>query len=106
MPNQEHDCVATVKLFDKMKQKMIVACNGKDLELDASLKLNKKGEETKNIQTLIPYIKLAREKKISLPVMQNLKKYQVSPLGDIHEVKQETRLPLSIKKNKGKKANR
>ncbi len=106
LPNQEHDCVATVKLFDKMKQKMIVACNGKDLELDASLKLNKKGEETKNIQTLIPYIKLAREKKISLPVMQNLKKYQVSPLGDIHEVKQETRLPLSIKKNKGKKANR
>lgn len=103
LPDQEQDCVANVKLFDKINQKMIVACKGTDVELDASLKSNKKGEETKNIQTLVPYIKLANEKKIFLSVMQNLKKYQVSPLGDIHEVKQETRLPLSIKKNKGKK---
>lgn len=102
LPNQEQDCVAAVKSFDKMKQKMIVSCNREDVELDATMKLSKKGEETKSIQTAIPYIKLDCEKKINLSVIQNLKKYQVSPLGDIHEVKQETRLPLSIQKNKKK----
>lgn len=106
LPNQDHDCIATVLLFDKMKQKMIVSCNGVNVELDATMKLSKKGEETKNIQTPIPYIKLDREKLINLSVMKNLRKYQVSPLGDIHEVKQETRLPLTIEKKAKKKVNR
>ena len=68
------------------------------------VKLNKKGDETKNIQTEKSYTKMSNEKKICLNVVDSIEKYQVDPLGRIAKVKKETRLPLTmIKKNRHKK---
>ena len=57
--------------------------------IDGVVKVNKKGEATKNIKTSQGYVKLSAEKKISLNVIERLRKYQVDPLGRIVEVKKK-----------------
>lgn len=94
--------VGKIGEYNKDTQQIEVMCGEEKYLIDAVVKLNKKGEETKNIQTGENYIKLANEKKINISVVNCLKKYQVDPLGRIAIVKKETRLPLVLIKKKRK----
>lgn len=98
---EEKEYVGKIGEFDKETQTVSIEELPFEYELTGILKKNKRGEDTKNIQLCQSYIKVANEKKISISVINNLKKYQVDPLGlHITEVKKETRLPLTMIKKK------
>ena len=92
--------IGEIGAFDAENQKIIIEGMGISYAIDGVVKVNKKGEATKNIKTSQGYVKLSAEKKISLNVIERLRKYQVDPLGRIVEVKKETRLPLIMMKKK------
>lgn len=96
-----------VSQFDEKNNKLLLKGENNNYYIDASLKLNKKGEKTKNIQLVNGCIKLANEKKVSITVADKIKKFQIGVLGDIHEIKREKRLPINnIKSNKQKAQER
>lgn len=88
--------------FDSEKQTMQVASleDGKVFPINASAKLNKKGEVQKIYKTDKTYEKLDKGKTISVATFKRIRKYQIDPLGRYVEVKSEIRLPLNIKKGK------
>ena len=92
--------IGEIGAFDAENQKIIIEGMGISYAIDGVVKVNKKGEATKNIKTSQGYVKLSAEKKISLNVIERLPKYQVDTLGRIVEVKKETRLPLTMMKKK------
>ena len=73
-------------------------------EIDATAKINKKGEIQEIYKTPLTYEKLDKEKKINISTFKRLRKYQVDPLGHYVEVKSEKRLPLILKQKKRKKS--
>lgn len=97
----ENGEIGIVKGFDEVSKKMLVLCDNKEIEIDAEIKKNKKGQSSENIKTIQQLTKLSREKKISISVVKNLEKYQVDPLGKCTKVKNEKRAPIfNIKSNK------
>ncbi len=100
-------CVGVVEGFDEKNLQMLVRCADGIVRVGAEIKKNKSGDDTKNIKPLERYIKLSNEKKVSVSVLKNLKKYQVDLLGGLVEIKQEERTPIfNIKSNKQKMAER
>ena len=102
LPTDERYVKCTVTGFNEESKKMqlVALDDGVIFEVDATAKVNKKGEIQKIYKTSRTYEKLDNEKKISISVFKNIKKYQVDPLGRYVEVKSEIRLPLNIKKGK------
>ena len=104
---EEKEIKGVVEGYDEVNKKILLKSEDNDYYLDASLKLNKKGETTKNIQLMDGCIKLANEKKVSINVVTKIQKFQVGVLGDIHEIKKESRLPVNnIKSNKQRMAEK
>lgn len=100
----DQEYIGKIGKFDNEKKQVVINGLKNNFMINALVKLNKKGDETKNIQTEKSYTKMSNEKKICLNVVDSIEKYQVDPLGRIAKVKKETRLPLTmIKKNRHKK---
>ena len=91
---------------DTKKLQVVSVDTGEIFEIDAMVKENKKGELQKKYKTLISYEKLDKEKKVNVSTFKKLQKFQVSPLGDIVEVKSEKLIPLLPKSEKQRKADR
>ena len=100
----DQEYIGKIGKFDYEKKQVVINGLKNNFMINALVKLNKKGDETKNIQTEKSYTKMSNEKKICLNVVDSIEKYQVDPLGRIAKVKKETRLPLTMmKKNRHKK---
>ena len=100
----DQEYIGKIGKFDNEKKQVVINGLKNNFMINALVKLNKKGDETKNIQTEKSYTKMSNEKKICLNVVDSIEKYQVDPLGRIAKVKKETRLPLTMmKKNRHKK---
>ena len=99
--------VGIVDGFDDVSQKMLIRCADGTVSIDAEIKKDKNSKDTKSIKPLQRYIKLSNEKKVSISVVTELKKYQVDLLGRLVEVKKEIRAPIfNIKSNKQRLADR
>lgn len=99
--------IGKVTGFNEASQKMIVTSKNTEIEINAEVKKNKKGEITENFKTSQAYTKLANEKKVAITVITDFKKYQVDLLGNINEVKKETRAKIfNIKSEKQKHIDR
>lgn len=108
VPDNGKKVICKVSGFDADTQKLqaISMENGKIFEMDATAKVNKKGEIQKIYKTKMTYEKLDKEKKIKISVFKKIRKYQVDPLGNCIEVKSEKRLPLEKKTERQRKEDR